>query len=107
MTQHIDILPTVMHLIGYDKAFFSFGHDALGPDKARAIWSNNGLFSITSASEQVRYDGKQVLGVIPLQEGNDTHPTSTEELVFDLQAAIQQFNHHMLRSELVYKPAQP
>ncbi|MBK8709228.1 MAG: sulfatase-like hydrolase/transferase [Flavobacteriales bacterium] len=107
VTQHIDILPTVMHLIGYDKAFFSYGHDALGPDKARAIWSNNGLFSITSASEQVRYDGKQVLGVIPLQEGNDTHPTSTEELVFDLQAAIQQFNHHMLRSELVYKPAQP
>lgn len=107
VTQHIDILPTVMELVGYNKPFFSFGHSSIGTTKGRAVWANNGIYTITSALQQVLYDGEHVLDVISLEDGSDTTANTTAEMKRDLQAALQQYSRHLLRNELVLTPATP
>lgn len=107
VTQHIDILPSVMELIGYDKPFFSFGHSSIGTTKGRAVWANNGIYTITRARQQLLFDGEQVLDVISLEDGTEPNAIITAEMERDLQAALQQYSRHILRNELVLKPAKP
>lgn len=107
VTQHIDILPTVMELVGYNKPFFSFGHSSIGTTKGRAVWANNGIYTITNALQQVLYDGEHVLDVISLEDGGDTTANTTAEMKRDLQAALQQYSRHLLRNELVLEPTTP
>jgi phosphoglycerol transferase MdoB-like AlkP superfamily enzyme len=100
VTQHIDILPTVLDLVGHDDAFFAFGHSMLRKRVPPvAIWSNNGIFTITGPTQQVQFDGERVIGVLPLRD-QAVDPTSAGDLELHLQAAIQQYNKCLLGSTL-------
>lgn len=108
IVQHIDILPTVLRLIGHSKPFFAFGHDALDRTvPPYAIWSNNGLYSITSEHQQLRFNGEAVLDITPL--GTDGHIDNLEAADMErrLKAAIQQFNGRLLRGDLTLRPSRP
>lgn len=107
-TQHIDILPTVMAMIGHPDPFFSFGHDALASTTpACAVWVNNGIYTIIDAQMRLRFDGTQVVGSQPAGSGVGPSAGQVEHaarLEQRLKAAIQQFNHHLLNGTLVVKP---
>lgn len=96
-TQQIDILPTVLDLIGHDQPYFAFGASTLRQERMpAAISEGNATWMIITDSLQLRSDGTNVLW----QEGmmaNDSTALHT------LQAAIQQFNTHLLRRELTVK----
>lgn len=86
VTQHIDILPTTMDLIGWSRPFFSFGSSALREERApMAVTRTTGSYLAIDAEGVLRSDGKG-------------RSSSEKERV--LQAAIQQFNNRMLRQEL-------
>lgn len=75
VTQHVDIVPTVLDLIGYDAPFFAFGHSALRPaSPPYAIWTNNGLYSITSATSQLQFDGERIIGTTTLATDSTVGP---------------------------------
>jgi len=107
-TQHIDILPTVLDLLGHTKPFFSFGHTALRPDHPdAAVMAANGLYFLVGDSLQVVYDGERALPSRPLTDppvDGDRRTGMETRMLRRLQAVIQQFNHHLLRGELVVKP---
>jgi len=113
VTQHIDILPTALDLIGHHAPFFSFGHSALRPaSPPYAVMASNRIYHMIGDRFQIGFDGAQLLGVEPL--GMDTTGPSGEprELVaFDMltrtQAAIQQFNGNLLRNTLTVQPPEP
>ncbi|MBL7962210.1 MAG: sulfatase-like hydrolase/transferase [Flavobacteriales bacterium] len=110
-TQHIDILPTLLRLTGYNKSFFSFGKHALDPGSPGcAVWANNGLYHITSDRMQLQFDGQRVIGVTHIG-GPFTSPDegSSHRFMLEkrLKAAIQQFNGHLLRGTLTAKSATP
>jgi phosphoglycerol transferase MdoB-like AlkP superfamily enzyme len=108
VTQHIDILPTVVDLIGHTDPFFALGHPALGTSvPPYAIWSNNGVYTINSAVQQVQFDGERVLGVVPIVNGSAPDPVLAAEMELYLKAAIQQYNDRMIRSALTIKPQLP
>lgn len=108
VTQHIDVLPTVLDLIGQQQAVFSFGSSALrSAHPGVAIWSANGIYSITNAHMQLQFDGERVVDSRMIVDTLDN--TAREAMAADLEqrlkAAIQQFNHHLLRGALVAQPA--
>lgn len=108
VTQHIDIVPTVLDVIGYSKPFFSFGHTAVhSVVQPYAIWSNNGLYTVTSAKQQVQFDGEKILNVLTIIPGMAPDPVEAAAMELHLKAAIQQYNAHMAGSELTIKPEQP
>jgi len=113
VTQHIDILPTVLDLIGHRRPFFSFGHSALRPaSPPYAVMASNQVYHAVGDRFILHYDGERLLGVDPL--GPDTTGPLGEPrdlVAFDmltrLQAAIQQFNGHLLNNRLTVKAADP
>lgn len=104
VTQHIDILPTVLDLIGHDEPFFSFGHSALRSDSPRiAIMASNGIYQCVSERLHLQFDGHQVVGTSPLADNRDTTGLGTlkTDMILHLRAAIQQFNSHLRSGDLV------
>lgn len=107
VTQHIDILPSILLNTGYAKPFFSFGQVPVGNGAMHgAIWYANGLYTITSDRMQLQFDGDQVVGttlIAEFREGEEREPHE-RELRQRLQAAIQQYTHHMTAGTLVIPP---
>ena len=96
VTQHIDILPTTLDLIGYAKPFFCFGGSALRKERMPCmVTASTGTYLIVDGK------GAFLLGAKQLADGvigsNDTRKDSLER---QLQAAVQQFHNHLLKNEL-------
>ena len=107
VTQHIDILPTTLLHIGYDKPFFSIGQLQVGAEQG-AIWYANGLYTITSDRMQLQFDGERMVGTKHLDtefETGEDREDHEHELLHRLQAAIQQYTHHMVNGTLTHTSA--
>lgn len=96
VTQHIDILPTVLDLLGYDKAFFSFGSSALRNERMPCM-----VTASTATYLIVDGEGAFLLGATELGDGViGSHDARKDSLERQLQAAVQQFHNHLLTNEL-------
>ncbi|MEZ4806191.1 MAG: sulfatase-like hydrolase/transferase [Flavobacteriales bacterium] len=100
VTQHIDILPTILELADHTGPFFSFGHSALRPGPPYAVHNNNGVYNIIGASMHLQFDGEQVLGVRALGPTGTVDSSLARDMELRLKAAIQQFNGHLLSGDL-------
>ena len=90
VTQHIDILPTALDLVGYDKPFFSFGSSALRDERmACAVSHSTGAYLVIDAHGAQRFKSDDL--------GDEKLLPRKKQVM----AAVQQFNNHLLRNELV------
>ncbi len=104
VTQHIDILPTVLDQVGYSKPFFAFGSSSLRHERTpAAVSENNGTWLIVGHNQQLRSDGERVLWSALFQDTSQTQANTDPALLPLLQAAIQQYNHHLLAADLVQR----
>ncbi len=110
-TQQIDILPTVMDLIGYPEPFFAFGSSTLRLERPpAAVSEGSATWLIVTPRAQLRSDGERILWHDGI--GSSWRPDErTVPDAFDLttahvqlQAAIQQFNAHLSQRDMVVKP---
>ncbi|MGV9013918.1 MAG: LTA synthase family protein [Flavobacteriales bacterium] len=107
VTQQIDILPTVLDLIGYPEPFFAFGSSTLRNERApAAVSENSATWLIIGDSCQLRSDGERILWSDDYQvakpDGLGNSPSKVEQdLLPTLQAAIQQYNNRLLHHQLV------
>lgn len=98
ITQQIDILPTVMDLMGYPKPFFAFGSSTLRMERTPlAVSESNATWLAIGEDCQIRTDGERILWSQGASHGPDT---CGGELMPAIQAAIQQFNNHLLRGDM-------
>ena len=83
----VDIMPSVLAFLGYNKPFFAFGEDALTQHKQHpyAICYNHPLYQIMSDSTLILYDGQRV---------------ATNDMELYLQAYIQQYITRMIENRL-------
>lgn len=107
VTQQIDVLPTVLDLLGYRAPFFAFGSSALREERTpAAVSESNATWLLIDDRLQLRSDGANVLWSASMGEGPVSTAPTAEELAAHqrtLQAAIQQFHAHLLQSDLVLK----
>jgi phosphoglycerol transferase MdoB-like AlkP superfamily enzyme len=99
VTQQIDILPTLLDLIGYDRPFFSFGSSALRNERGPVmVTRTTGSYLIVDPEGVLRFDDRR-LGEQRM------HPKSGRATALEAQlmAAVQQFNDRLLRNQLVVK----
>ncbi|MBP5364884.1 MAG: sulfatase-like hydrolase/transferase [Bacteroidales bacterium] len=106
LAQQIDIMPTILSYLGYDKPYVSFGHDLRNADNQRfAINYNNDTYQIYLNDTIAYFDGKKTIGAYDMK--NDPNLTTNvyeegravehETLV---KAFIQQFNNRMRTDNL-------
>lgn len=109
LVQQIDIMPTVLHYLGYDEPYFSFGFDALSEDTDNFVVNNiGGTFNFFQGDYFMTHDGEKPLSLFNLRKDRlERHNLLTEErgiadsLENQLKAFIQQYNYRMIHNQLV------
>lgn len=93
----IDIMPSVLGLLGHNKSYFAFGQDALTESKANnyAVCYNHPYFQIIATNGMLQYDGRQVIST----SGTITEEQQAAMLTY-LKAMIQQYIERMVENKL-------
>lgn len=97
VVSQIDILPSVLGVIGHPGDYFAFGEDALTRNKLHnyAICYNHPYFQIIAREGMLQFDGEQVVG----STGNLTEEQSADMLRY-LKAFIQQYISRITENRL-------
>ena len=113
LAQQIDILPTVMNYLGYDKPFVAFGKDLFDTTDNEAFVFNylTGIYQYAKGDYFMRFDGNEVRAVFNFREDPELRNNLLEKIPQDtveameneLKAFIQQYASRMKNNELVVK----
>ena len=114
IAQQIDILPTVMGLLHYDKPYFGFGIDLFNTaaDDTWAVNYLNGIYQYVKHGHVLQFDGERTTAVYSLQDSlmqnnllNDNSQFSIlhsqfQEMEHEVKAIIQQYMERMTQDRL-------
>jgi phosphoglycerol transferase MdoB-like AlkP superfamily enzyme len=111
VVQQIDIMPTVLNYLNYNKPYFAFGEDMLNPKEDKfAISYYGNAFQLIMDDWVIQYDLKQVVGLYnlyndPVMRKNlvNKRPAIQEKMTRKIQAFIQQHNNRMVDDKLTVK----
>ena len=102
IAQQIDIMPTVLGMLGYQKPYLAFGIDVLNTP-AEDTWAVNylnGVYQYVKHGEVIRFDGRE--GVRSQESGDRRQETGVrrQEMERELKAIIQQYMERMTQDRL-------
>ena len=109
LVQQIDIMPTVLNYLNYDKPYFAFGFDAFSKDTTNFVVNNNGsAFTFVQGDYLLIGNPDHSSGLFntrkdPMLKDNriDLEPERHDSLQKELKAFIQQYNNRMINNDLV------
>jgi len=108
VVQQIDIMPTVLNYLNYDKPYFAFGQDMLHPTKEKfAISYYGNAYQLIMDDWVIQHDLKQVVGLFNLKEDPvmannlvNKRPEIQKKMTVKIKAVIQQFHNRMIDDRL-------
>ena len=108
LVQQIDILPSVLGYLNYDKPFFSFGFNAFSKEEGNFVINNNGSsFTLNKGDYLLLSDGTKSTSLFdtrkdPLLREDllDQLPAVQLDMENSLKAFIQQYNNRMIANRL-------
>lgn len=108
VVQQIDIMPTILNYLNYDKPYFAFGEDMLHPKKDKfAISYYGNAFQLIMDDWVLQYDLQKVVGLYNLQQDPvmmknlvNKRPVIQAKMTRKIQAFIQQHNNRMVEDRL-------
>ncbi len=111
IVSQIDIMPTVLTLLGYDRPYIAFGQDALGGDPATSHAINylpsSNWFQYLEGDWMLQFDGDKVVHAYRFKEDvlqeHDLcgkHPVTVERR---MKSIIQQYMYRMNHNEMVVR----
>ena len=111
IAQQIDIMPTVLGYLGYDKPFVSFGCDLLNTpaEDTYAVNYINGIYQFFKGDYLLQFDGRNAVAMYAfktdkLLEHNLLGQIDVQQSMEDeLKAIVQQYMIRMNNDELVVK----
>ncbi|TKC65334.1 LTA synthase family protein [Pedobacter hiemivivus] len=109
--QQIDIMPTVLNYLNYDKPYFALGFDAFNKNQDNfAVNNNDGTFSFYQGDYLLINDGKVSLSLYNLKTDRltknnilDKEPLVAQKMEKYLKAFVQQYNNRMIENKLTVK----
>ncbi len=107
IAQQIDILPTILGMLGYSKTYLAFGIDVLNTP-AEDTWAVNylnGIYQYVKYGYVLQFDGQQTKAVYRLDDrlmkNNLKGKTDVEtKMERELKAIIQQYMERMMHNRL-------
>lgn len=111
LVQQMDIMPTVLNYLHYNKPYFSMGFDAFDKKTDNFVVNNNdGSFNFYMGDYYLVNDGKENLALYNLKTDRlvqhnllKTEPLIAEKLEKNLKAFRQQYNNRMIENKLTFK----
>ncbi len=110
VAQQIDIMPTILNYLGYDKPYFAFGKDLFNPGTDNfAIDYIGNAFQMIWDNWVIQFDGTKTIalynrGTDPCLRNNllNKYPEKQNFLQQKIKAIIQQHNNRMVDNRLLY-----
>lgn len=107
----VDIMPTVLQYLGYNKPYLSFGSNAFNATSDRFAWNyKDDVYQFYQRDYLLQFDGKRSLAlynfkVDKLLRSNIIvqHPEVVKSLEPTIKAIIQQYNNRMVDNNLTIK----
>lgn len=108
VAQHIDIMPTLLGLMGYEKPYIAFGQDLFNTIKEEnwTVNYSNGVYQLLMNDTLILFDGEKVIGTyLPKRDPLLKSPVKSEPAshVNLLKAIIQQYMKRMVENKLTEK----
>ena len=111
IVQQTDIMPTLMHLLGYQNPYVAFGCDLLTtpPERTWAFNFNNGVYQYIKGDFLMQFDGKKVTGMyafktdVLLRNNLVGRVEQQARMELELKALIQQYMTRMNTNSLVLR----
>ena len=108
VAQQIDILPTILGMLGYQKPYMAFGIDVLNTP-AEDTWAVNylnGIYQYVKYDYVLQFDGKQTKGIYQLTDRLMQHNLKGKvpqqaQMERELKAIIQQYMMRMTKNKLL------
>jgi phosphoglycerol transferase MdoB-like AlkP superfamily enzyme len=108
IAQQIDILPTLMGMLNYQKPYFAFGIDLFNT-RAENTWAVNylnGIYQYVKKGHVLQFDGKHTVGVYALRDSlmrNNLNGKVPDQIWMEqeLKGIIQQYMSRMTEDRLV------
>lgn len=97
VVSQIDIMPTLLGLMGNTEPYFAFGRDIFGEhaDEPFAINYDNNAYQAITEQNLIRFDEKQIMGVYAIDdvmhERNLKGEVATEQIENGIKAMIQSY----------------
>ncbi|MBR6283185.1 MAG: sulfatase-like hydrolase/transferase [Muribaculaceae bacterium] len=111
VAQQIDIMPTMLGLLGYSKPYVAFGIDVLSTpaDQTWAVNYLNGIYQYVKHGLVLQMDGSRTVGLYALDDRLMQHNLVGQRpeqpgMERELKAIIQQYMTRMKHDRLVAKP---
>jgi len=114
IVEQIDIMPTVLSYLHYDKPYIAFGRDMLGTDDGFAIhWlPESNSYEYVWGDYAMQFDGNQITSAYAFRTDSTfshnvlgTMPLSTRNrMERHMKSIIQQYMQRMTADQLTVKP---
>lgn len=110
IAQQIDIMPTVLHSLNYDKAFIAFGQNLINipAEKSFAVNYNNNIYQYFKGDYMLQFDGNNSTTLYNVREDKllknnivKDLPTIVQQMESELKAIIQDYMWRMLNNKLI------
>jgi phosphoglycerol transferase MdoB-like AlkP superfamily enzyme len=110
--QQMDILPTVLSWIGYDKPFFSFGKNALDKSQTHfAVNFTNGFYQLYMGDQFMQFNGNNVLGFYDIKKDSllqnnmaTLHSPAENKMERFLKAFLQTYEEALVNNHMTLTP---
>jgi len=115
IANQIDILPSAMHLMGYNKPFFSQGKNLFSKECSNfAVNYRSGVYQFIDSTYCYQFDGQNRIGFYNWKTdkaftsnlNTDKFPKEIEKSEMALKRFIQVFNGSMINNRMVFNPTQ-
>jgi hypothetical protein len=111
IAQQIDIVPSVLGILHYDRPFVAFGRNVFDDSVAPFAFNySDGLYNLYEDKYLLTFDGKKAVNLFNYQDDRllntnikDANPQVVRGLELHLKAIIQQFNNRMVDDNLTVK----
>lgn len=110
VAQQIDILPTVLTHLGYDKSYLGFGSDMLGTpsEDTYAVNYVDGTYQYVKHGYVLQFDGQRVRGLYALSDRLMRHNLQgkvavEQKMLTELKAIIYEYMFRMVNDQLRVK----
>lgn len=112
LVQQLDIMPTVLGYLNYDKPYFSFGKDVLAASETEDYAMNyNGVYQWFDGDYMIQFNGDSTLAMYNYAEDKllkkdikDQMQVKRHAMERKLKAFIQQYNNRMIDNNLKVAP---
>jgi phosphoglycerol transferase MdoB-like AlkP superfamily enzyme len=108
IVEHVDIMPSILHLLGINRPFISFGKSIFSDEKKFMVNYLNGIYWMVIDDYLVQYDGEKTIGFYdykkdPLLSDNllEKEFKKSIEPTAILKAYLQQFNQRLLMNNTI------